>query len=301
MKIGVTGASGMLGTALITHLSKSHKVFATSRKRGVEGQNIKWDCFDLTEVTLLNEWMEAIKPDVIVHCAAIANVNFCEANINLAEELHVETTKVIVSYLDNNNGKLIYISTDSVFDGEKKGAYSEFDLTDPLNIYAKTKFMGELPVLSMGNGLVLRVEIIGWTQKNRISFAEWVLKGLIADTPLNLFHDVCFSPLHVDYLSLIIGDIVSNPISGLYNCASNNGISKYDFGNKMADIFHLSNSNINKVSVDNMAFKANRPKNMVLDTSKIKLDLKCSLPSAEDSIKLMKYQYDKNRNLLSQV
>jgi dTDP-4-dehydrorhamnose reductase len=67
----------------------------------------------------------------------------------------------------------------------------------------------------------------------------------------------------------------------------------------MADIFHLSNSNINKVSVDNMAFKANRPKNMVLDTSKIKLDLKCSLPSAEDSIKLMKYQYDKNNNLLN--
>ena len=67
----------------------------------------------------------------------------------------------------------------------------------------------------------------------------------------------------------------------------------------MAEIFQLSGSNINRVSVDNMTFKANRPKNMVLDVSKIKLDLKCSLPSAEDSIKLMKCQYDKNINLLN--
>ena len=299
MKVGVTGANGMLGSSLITYLSKSYRIFATSQIKGVEGKNIEWDCFDLTDITLLNEWLEKTKLDVIIHCAAIVNVDLCEDNVKLAEKLHIETTEVMANYLDSNGGRLIYISTDSVFDGEKRGSYSESDLVSPLNVYAKTKLMGELPALSMASGLVLRVNIIGWTQKNRISFAEWVLKGLIDNTPLHLFHDVCFSPLHVDDLSLIIGDIVNKPIFGLYNCASNNGISKYDFGNKMADTFKLTNLNINRVSVDNMTFKANRPKNMVLDVSKIKLDLKCSLPSAEDSIKLMKCQYDKNINLLN--
>jgi dTDP-4-dehydrorhamnose reductase len=299
MRIGITGASGMLGAVFVTYLSKLHKIFATSRNKGAEGENIEWSCFDLTNTVMLNKWLKNIKPDVIIHCAAIVNVDFCEDNVKLATKLHIETTKVMTNYLNSNGGRLIYISTDSVFDGEKQGAYSETDSVNPLNIYAKTKLMGELPVLSMDSGLVLRVNIIGWTQKNRASFAEWLLKGLIDGTPLNLFHDVCFSPLHVDDLSLIIGGIINKPIFGLYNCASDNGISKYDFGNKMADIFHLSNSNINRVSVDNMVLKANRPKNMVLDTSKIKLDLKCSLPIAEDSIKLMKCQYDKNRNLIN--
>ena len=78
MKVAVTGASGMLGSALITHLSKSYRVFATSRRKGVEGKNIKWDCFNLIDITLLNEWLLTIKPDVVIHCAAIVNLDLCE-------------------------------------------------------------------------------------------------------------------------------------------------------------------------------------------------------------------------------
>ena len=59
MRIGVTGASGMLGTALVTHLSKFYKVFATSRSKGIEGKNIEWDCFDLTDIALLEKWLES--------------------------------------------------------------------------------------------------------------------------------------------------------------------------------------------------------------------------------------------------
>ena len=299
MRIGVTGASGMLGTALVNHLSKLHKVFATSRSKGKEGEGVKWDCFDLTDVEILNRWLDRIKPDVVIHCAAIVNVDLCEDNIELATELHVKATEIIANYLDSNNGRLIYISTDSVFDGEKQSAYSESDNVSPLNVYAKTKLMGEKPVQLMGNGLILRTNIVGWTQGSDTSFAEWILKGLIDKTPLNLFHDVYFSPLHVDDLSSIIGRIIDRPVFGLYHCTSSDSISKYNFGKKMAEIFQLSDLNINRVSVDSMKFKANRPKNMTLDVKKIGLALECNLPSAIDVIKLMKYQYDKNNNLLN--
>ncbi len=299
MRIGITGASGMLGTALVRRLSKSNKVFATSRSVGVEGKGIEWDCFDLTDIPLLNKWLNKVKPDVVVHCAAIVNVDLCEENVDLATKLHVETTKTMADYLDSNNAKLIYISTDSVFDGEKQGAYSEADLVNPLNVYAKTKLMGEGPAQSMNNGLILRTNIIGWTLESRTSFAEWMLKSLIDKTPLNLFHDVYFSPLHVDDLSSIIGRIIDRPVFGLYHCTSSDSISKYDFGKKMAEIFQLSDLNINRVGVDSMKFKANRPKNMALDAKKIGLALECNLPSIVDVIKLMKYQYDKNNNLLN--
>ena len=299
MKIGVTGASGMLGTALVIHLSKSYEVYATSRSKGIEGKKIEWDCFDLTDIPLLNKWLNKVKPDVVIHCAAIVNVDLCEENVDLATKLHFETTKVMANYLDSNSGRLIYISTDSIFDGENQNAYSESDLVEPLNIYAKTKLMGELPVSSMDSGLVLRINIIGWTQNNEASFAEWVLKSLIDKTPLNLFHDVHFSPLHVDDLSSIIERIINRPIFGLYHCASSSSISNYDFGKKMAEIFQLSDLNINRVGIASMKFKANRPKNMALDVKKISLALECNLPSVVDAIELMRHQYDKNNNLLN--
>ena len=299
MKIGITGASGMLGTALVRHFSKSYKVFATSRSKGVEGRGIEWDCFNLTNIELLNKWLNKIKPDIVIHCAAIVNVDACEGNVDLATALHFETTKVISDYLDHNNGRLIYISTDSMFDGEKQGAYSEADTVNPLNIYAKTKLMGEELVQSMNNGLVLRTNIIGWTQGANTSFAEWVLEGLIGNAPLNLFYDVNFSPLTVYDLSIIIEKIVKQPLFGLYHCASSDSISKYNFGNKMAEIFQLSSSNINKVSVDIMTFKASRPKNMALNVKKISTILKYDLPSTEDSLRAMKRQYDKNKDLLN--
>ena len=137
MRIGITGASGMLGTELVTYLSKSYKVFATSRSKGAEGKNIEWDCFDLTDITLLNKWLYKIRPDVVIHCAAIVNVDLCEESVDLATQLHVETTKVMSDYLDCNNARLIYISTDSVFDGKKQGSYRESDIVSPLNETSK--------------------------------------------------------------------------------------------------------------------------------------------------------------------
>lgn len=293
MRIGVTGASGMLGTELVSRLSTERKVFATSRNKGIESKNIKWSCFDLSNIGLLNKWLNEIKPDLIIHCAAIINLDFCEENVELTTQLHVETTRVISNYLSLNNGRLIYISTDSVFDGKKIGPYSESDLVNPLNIYAKTKLMGEGFVQSMDNGLILRVNIVGWaTKKNSISFSEWVLKGLVDNTPLNLFHDVNFSPLNVYSLSLIVEKIIDSPIFGLYHCTSSDSISKYDFGKKMAEIFQLSDSNINKISVHDVKFKAIRPKNMALDIGKISLALEYDFPSVSDAIKLMKHQYN---------
>jgi len=299
MRVGITGASGMLGSMLVSHLSQSYKVFATSRNKSVEGKNIDWDFFDLIDIKLLDEWLDKVKPDIVIHCAAIVNVDFCEENVELVTRLSVETTRVMADYLDSNGGRLIYISTDSVFDGENQGAYSESDLVGPLNVYAKSKLMGEEFVQSMNYGLTLRTNIIGWTKKGNTSFSEWILKSLIDSMPLNLFYNVNFSPLHVYDLSLIIKKIIENPIFGLYNCASSDSISKYDFGKKMAEIFQLSDLNINRVSVDSMKFKASRPKNMALDINKISLALDCNLPSAVNAIELMKYQYDKNNNLLN--
>jgi dTDP-4-dehydrorhamnose reductase len=292
MRIGVTGASGMLGTALIDELTNKYKVFATSRNKGFEKEGIQWDCFDLTNTQHLKKWLVNTAPDVVVHCAAMVNVDGCENNVDSAAKLHVDTTTTIANYLDKNNKRLVYISTDSVFDGKRNRPYVESDKVNPLNIYAKTKLLGEKPTLLMESGLVLRTNIIGWSRSDNISFAEWILKGLAESEPLTLFDDVMFSPLHVSNLSIIINQAIENDISGLYHCTSKDSISKFDFGIKMASVFNLSISNIKKISVDSMNFKANRPKNMALNSKKLSSILGYVLPTSTDAIKLMKDQYD---------
>jgi dTDP-4-dehydrorhamnose reductase len=119
-----------------------------------------------------------------------------------------------------------------------------------------------------------------------------VLNRLNDNAPLNLFYDVYFSPLTVYDLSFIIEKIIEKPILGLYHCGSRDNISKYDFGKKMAEIFQLSDSNINRVSVDSVDFKASRPKNMALNSDKLSDKLQYDIPSAVDSIVNMKNLYD---------
>lgn len=292
MRVGITGASGMLGSALVTHLSKSHEIFATSRSKGEEGINIEWDCFNITNTSLLNKWLNKIKPDILIHCAAIVNVDHCENNVKLATKIHVESTEVIANFLVSNGGRFFYISTDGVFDGEKQKAYFELDLVNPLNVYAKTKVLGEKIVCSMDKGLVLRTNIIGSTPKGKTSFVEWLIDSLNDNTPLKLHHDRYFSPLHVDKLSFIIEKIIKYPIFGLYHCASCDSISKYEFGKKMAEIFQLSYSNVTRFSTDAAEFKARRPKNMALNSEKLSKKLQYDIPSVIDSIIYMKNKYD---------
>ena len=291
MNIAITGASGMLGTALINNIKKKFSVFATSRLKGLHQNNVIWSCFDLNNFTDLESWLHNVKPDVLIHCAAIVNVDECESNADLAYHLHVKTTDFISNYCHQFNTHLIYISTDSVFDGLKQGSYTENDFTSPLNIYAQTKLLGETPVLSIEKGTVLRTNIIGWSLKNRVSFSEWILLNSIKKQPIKLFKDVYFSPVHVEELSEIIVQIIDRKIYGLFHISSNDYLSKYDFGLKLVKTFGLSSEYFKSSSIHEVELKAQRPKNISLCNDKITSLLGIKLSNAENAAKIMKKQY----------
>jgi len=280
----------MLGTALLSELidSTNHEVYATSRSKGLEDKNIKWQCFDLTNMQQLESWLQGASPDIVIHCAAMVNVDQCEKEPNQATELHIVTTEKIANYVKKNNKRLVYISTDSVFDGRKNKPYIEDDQTAPLNVYAKTKLLGEKSILSLDKGVVLRTNIVGCTYSKRPSFVEWIIQELIKNETLPLFKDVIFSPIHVKALSKIITKIINSKISGLYHCAGKGFVSKYEFGMQIAQAFNFPINNIKKISIDDMNFKAKRPKNMAINSKKISLALRCNLPTVEETIDLIK-------------
>jgi dTDP-4-dehydrorhamnose reductase len=291
-RIAVTGASGMLGTALLDCLSAEHVLYATSRQIGYCWEGVEWKTFDLLDTDLLTRWLESTRPDALVHCAALVNVDACEQEPERASALHAASTAVIADTLSKWGGHLVYISTDSVFDGSKQGLYDEDDVPAPPNVYARTKLEGELAALRAPGATVLRTNIFGWTRTGRHSFAEWVLKGLVMQTPLTMFTDVQYTPIHVSHLAGLIGQIVSTGTRGLFHATGSTVLSKYDFAVRMGAIFDLSTRCVEAVSVDSSGLAAKRPKNMALSSARLGSALGRSIAGADAGISLMKQQYD---------
>jgi dTDP-4-dehydrorhamnose reductase len=284
-KIAVTGASGMLGTALLDCLSAQHAIYATSRQIGFRKAGIEWDAFDLLDTDRLTRWLNTIRPDALIHCAALVNVDACEQEPELASALHVASTAVIANAISRWNGHLVYV-------GAKQGLYDEDDEPAPPNVYARTKLDGELAALCAPRATVLRTNIFGWTRSERLSFAEWVLKGLVAQTALTMFTDVHYTPIHVSHLASLVDQILSADTRGLFHATGNTLLSKYDFAIRMGAIFGLSTCCVEPISVDSSQLAAKRPKNMALSNARLSSALGRSVEDADAGILLMKQQYD---------
>lgn len=282
----------MLGTALLDRLSRSFAVTATDIVKGYSPQVVEWRIADLLDNMCIQVLLEAAAPDVIVHCAAIVNVDACDLEPQSARSVHRDATELMVTYASEHKAKLIYISTDSVFDGKKESPYVEEDEANPLNIYAQTKLEGEAATLLRPNNTVLRTNIFGWSRSNSLSFAEWILRGLITKEKLTMFDDVYFAPIHVTHLADIIMAVIKKDIAGLYHAAGSTVLSKYDFARTMARHFSLPDRWLCPVSVEKSGLIARRPKNMALDSGKMARLLDYQIPGVSEGIKLMKMQYD---------
>ena len=291
MRVAVTGASGMLGSAILRQLSGRFDLLAIARTRGYCHGNITWASFDLLDTNLLQNWLSENSPDIIIHCAANVNVDECENNTAKTTALHVGVTSVLANYCEQFSRKLIYLSTDSVFNGQLARVYTEVDDPDPLNHYAKTKLLGEKPVLDCGFGTVLRTNILGLGLERKTTFFDWLLKGLQSGDKLTLFKDVLFSPITVERCASVIEKLINTEVFGLFHCGSRDRVSKFEFGILTAEIFKLPHEGVECVSVETFGFDATRPKNMSLDSSKLKDALNITLPTVKTAILDLHTQY----------
>ncbi len=282
MKILVTGANGMLGKDIVDILSedRSLTVFPLDISASNKPNSLM---ADITDRKMLSGALSKADPEVIIHCAAITNVDTCEKNRELVQKLNVDATRDIASFKPGST-RLIYISTDSVFDG-KRGNYSEDDTPNPRNCYAKSKLEGEKAALSENrNTLVLRTNIYGFHKPAGSSLAEWAIGELSKGNKLNGFHDVYFNPLYTKQLASTIKRLIAvKDIRGILNVAAGENISKYDFLLKIAGAFGYPRDQVRKTSIDASGLGAERPKNTTLNISRLKQLLNES-PSIDDGI-----------------
>lgn len=289
--IYITGIAGLLGSNLVYNLKDKYIICGCDIIQ-VKCQDCSFDCFDLLNYELLEKNILKHKPDVIIHTAAMVNVDECEEKQELAYKMNDELTKRISKIGQENHIKILYISTDAVFDGENPGFYTEEDMPNPINIYAKTKLTGETHILNNENNIVIRTNIYGFNIQNKNSFGEWILNSLLEKKELSMFEDIYYSPILVNELATIIDKIIETNKRGLYHVCASGSISKYEFGCNLKNKFKLTNGKINKANSKNMSFKAKRPLNMGLQNQKICKELGITISSPQESINYFKKLYD---------
>jgi len=155
----------MLGSALCKVYSGNNLVYALHRDKECFGVCTKDYSFDLTDSTKLKSCFDQIKPDLVIHCAGLINLELCEQHPQLAYETNFKTTENIAKYCPQDS-QLVYISTDQVYGGSKNHSETNTNL-QPLNLYGKTKLQGELKVQELSaDSIIVRTNIFGWKKKS---------------------------------------------------------------------------------------------------------------------------------------
>ena len=287
MKLFITGISGLLGRTAARMTSGQFEVCGCYFNSPVSMEGIHTLKLDLTDKASVKRVLEKLKPDVILHTAAMTNVDECETNPSAAYQNNVVAAKNIASIASDLGSKLIHISTDQLFDGT--GAWiTEDDVPAPLNVYAKTKLLAEGVVLEeCANALVIRTNFFGWGRPTRISFSDWVLRGLEQGQNLTMFSDVFFTPILIDHLLDVIVSLVEKKATGLFHVAGAERLSKYDFALRLSEVFGYPPSHISSINVDDFPLKAQRPKDMSLSTEKVAKYLQLPLPKVSEGLEAL--------------
>jgi dTDP-4-dehydrorhamnose reductase len=288
----VTGVSGLLGLnfALTVH-GKTHRVTGVANTTPLQGVDFECLQAELTETGRVEALIDAIKPDVILHCAAMANLDACEANPALAAAVNSVLPGQIADAARRHGIQMVHISTDAVFDGAK-GDYSEEDLPNPLSVYARTKWEAEKAVASANpQALIARVNFYGWSASGQRSLAEFFFYHLSAGQTVQGFTDVIFCPLEVTLLAETLLKMIIKGFSGLYHVVSSECLSKYDFGCRLAEQFGLNRELIQPASVLESGLAAARSPNLRLRTDKLVAALGHPLPGQASGLERLYTAY----------
>ncbi|MFN2150934.1 MAG: SDR family oxidoreductase [Anaerolineales bacterium] len=269
MRILITGASGLLGLNTALEAADRHMVFGQVNSNAIQSDAFTVLQADLLEPGAIERLLDQTQPDWVIHCAALAILEACENDPELARELNTEVPRKLAEQCRQGGARFLHVSTDAVFDGQT-GGYTEQDLPNPLGIYAQTKYQAELAVAEADSeALIARVNLFGWSLKGRRSLAEFFFNNLSAGNPVMGFTDVYFCPLLVNDIAHIFFQMLEKELTGLYHVLSSECLTKYDFGLRIAHRFGLDSELIAPKSVLDSSLTAARSPNLTLKVDKL--------------------------------
>lgn len=284
MKILVTGSSGLIGSQLTKDLSKTETVFSVYNT-SIPTYGIPVN-LDLTQPEQISKVLDEIHPDVILHLAALTDVDKCQENYELSYEINTKPSQIISKFAEKNNIFLIYVSTDYVFDG-KYGLRKESDLPNPQTIYGKTKLEGEHIIENSKNPwCIVRTSTPFGVHDKKKSFLVWVTESLLAGEEIQIVDDQFTSPVYIPHFSEMLQEIISKKITGLFHLSGNTRISRYDLAVLLAQKLGLNTKLIIPTKIEYMNWNSPRPADCSLDSTKISSLLETKPKEISETINL---------------
>ena len=284
MRYLVTGASGLLGIHLGLFLAENQVVTGVVNSRKLNYAPFPVLQQELGQLDRLEALISLVKPDCIIHCAAMANIDECEKNPDQADLINSQVPKKLAELTMKSGIRFLHISTDAVFDGSSSG-YKETDSANPLSVYARTKYSAENYVLEHNpNAFIARVNFYGWSITGKRSLGEWFYYQLSAGNHIKGFTDIQFCPLYAGDLAKILVELAETSAAGIYHVVSKEYISKYQFGVSIANAFNLDSDLIEPVSWIEGGLTAARSPNLILDVKKTSQLLNREMPDQQSGI-----------------
>jgi dTDP-4-dehydrorhamnose reductase len=284
-RILVTGASGLLGLNVALELAKDHVVIGQVNQHVIKTGAFAVEQVDLLAPGAVESLLERTQPDWVIHCAALAVVDACQADPALARQLNTEVPRKLAVHVARGGARLLHVSTDAVFDGQK-GDYTEQDAPHPLSVYAKTKLAGERAVAQADpQAIIARTNIFGWSLSGRRSLAEFFFYRLEAGEKTPGFMDVYFCPILTNRLAQIFSRMLAQGLSGLYHTVGRDCLSKYEFGVALARRFGFDTNLVVPSSVAQAGLKAARSPLLTLKSDKLTRALGSPPPDLSTSLR----------------
>ncbi len=273
MKVLIFGGNGLLGQNLIQAKPMQAEVLAC----GLEEASFiplkaNYKTVDVTNETALKGVVESYQPDWIFNAAAMTNVDLCETEIALCEQLNRDSVKWMVE----TGVPVAHVSTDYVFDG-LNGPYREEDKMNPLGVYGRVKMESETLVLTNPKNLIVRTMLLwGLGERLRPSYVDFVRDSLREGKRIKIVKDQLGNPTLASDLALAMWDLTSKGCKGLYHVSGPEVLSRLDWAIKIADYFGLDKGLIDSCTTEELNQAAKRPLNsgFVLDKVRGVLDFK---------------------------
>ena len=259
-KVLIVGKSGLLGGDLAAKYKNTFNTVAVGRAE-----------IEFTQPATIKNTLHKHRPDVVINCAAMTNLDQCEREPELAFKVNADGPVELAKVCAQTRAKLIHISTDYVFAGRPDVPYTEDEQTQPLSVYSKSKVAGEEKVrAALENHLILRVAwLFGFKEK---CFVNFVLRKAREKGRVPVIHDQVGS---VTY-TMDIGDgskhLLENNCTGTYHLTNAGSCTRWEFANEIFRLRGLDTAMLQKISAAELGWIAPRPKSLILSKEKLKRD-----------------------------
>ena len=286
----IIGASGKVGKEIFKILKNkdnksTYDVFGTYYTNQIEGL----EQLDITNLSAVEKVLEKINPSVLIHTAAITYPLRCEENRELAWKINVEGTKNLAQCCMKNNCKMVFISSDNVFDG-KNGPFDETQKTNPLNYYGETKVESEKIVSETDDYLIIRTAWVNDVGPNSHSFIMQVINSLQNNNIFNAPVDQFGHPTYSNNLAEIIIELVKNNSEGVFHVTGSTYVDRFHFAKKIAKAFCLNPEMVHKTTT-NLHQSHTRPMEANMKLDKLKSVISTKVLSLDEQLDSMRSNY----------